>query len=227
MSLLTIANNRTPLTLIAALAATWIAGAAQAQFFFAAPATTATVGDTGPTGDEIADLLDGSRPLDEQSWDDCDLDEDLGSYDGYADDDERAAALDELAWRRSGLVEMAGEYDDFTDDVSRLEAAGQAAFTEVLVGIADLMLGWSVIPDGGFDAVDGLEPDDLGCLPGDEENEDDDPWYPDWDGDDGDSEDEDRDDWDGSDGFWGGEGAPFPMLTATADLRALMAEMLR
>ncbi len=220
----TIRNHRTHLTLIAALAATWIAGAAQAQFLFSTPITT-TVQIPGIADEDLADLLDRDDPIDDGAWDDYDLDEDLGEYDSYVDDDDRAVAVERLGWERSGLAEHVGDYDDFADDISRLEAAGQAGFTEVLVGIANLMVGWFWIPDGGFDAVDGLEPDDFGCLPADEDDED-----IGWDGG-GDIEVEwdngDDEDGDDADGFWGGEGAPFPMLTATADLRSLMADMLR
>ena len=224
MSIFTIANHRTPSTLVAALVATWIAGAAQAQFFFAAPVTIQTM-DSGPTIDEIVDLLTGDAPLDRQSWDDCDLDEDLGSYDGYSDDDGRVGALIELAWERSDLPLEVGEYDDYTDDVSRLEAVGEAGISEVLEGIEELMVGWDWVPDGGFDAVDGLAPDDFGCLP---EDDDEDLEWIDWPDDEDELGDDDGDDdWGDDDGFWGGEGSPFPMLTAEATLRLVVADLLR
>jgi hypothetical protein len=79
-------------------------------------------GDYGGTGDP-----GGPGGIDEDTWDQSGLGDELGDYDDYGSDQDRQDAIDALAWEQSGAADATGKsWGDFDNDEERAAALEQA-----------------------------------------------------------------------------------------------------
>ncbi|MCP4899911.1 MAG: hypothetical protein GY906_23330 [bacterium] len=74
-------------------------------------------GEGGPSGG-----------IDQDTWNQSGLGDELGDYNDYGSDQERQDAIDKLAWEQSGAADSTGkDWDDFDNDAERAEALEKEA----------------------------------------------------------------------------------------------------
>jgi hypothetical protein len=84
------------------------------------PGGPGNYGDTGETG--------GPGGIDQDTWDQSGLGDELGDFNDYGSDQERQDAVDALAWEQSGAAEATGKsWDDFDNDEERNAALEEQA----------------------------------------------------------------------------------------------------